>query len=397
LNLAVCYSRAEQRRRWAANLTAARAQLDSGERENFEQFLGDPSFFELAIAVRDWRQKQQRFISGASLLSDRDSLQLVEKRFGPETVLPLTAIEDYRSCPYRFFFKNLLRIRPLLKPQLRPGGMDLGNLYHQILQEFGEENRDQVLISDRRDEYQKLLTDLFQNCFREWQETAASELDRFILTIQENQIRQTLERWLNSELHWAEMTRGGFKIHRLEFAFGLERGEMDPASVPEPYQLDWSDTQVRICGKVDRVDINSQGEFVVYDYKLGQGYSGKKMLELEYLQIPVYLLALEQRAFGTGRGIGGSYLGLKNPDRKKTGLWRQKDLTGEMGKATIPEEELQDWLDRTKNEVVVVARAIRAGSFPPAKAERCLTYCEYKDSCRKQEWEVGYNHGQGVE
>jgi ATP-dependent helicase/nuclease subunit B len=216
--------------------------------------------------------------------------------------------------------------------------------------------------------------------------------------LQENHIRQTLLRWLTSELRWSAETRQRFHIRHAELGFGLVKGDYDPASQPHPYQLEADPPTggIRIWGKVDRVDADAEGNFVVYDYKSGLGPSANDILKLDYLQIPVYIMALEQLLFGAGTAAGGSYLGLRQPSRSRGGIWRVSKMEAFSGAGVLEETAWRDWLAQVRDIIRDSAGAIRNGVFYSA-GEKCLPYCEYRDACRRGEWEAQAIDGLSIE
>ena len=76
-----------------------------------------------------WRLYERRNFGGlvSSLEENQAALKLLNARFGENHRFSITAIEDYRSCPYRFFLKYVLRVRPAPKPTMLPELLDLGN------------------------------------------------------------------------------------------------------------------------------------------------------------------------------------------------------------------------------------------------------------------------------
>jgi ATP-dependent helicase/DNAse subunit B len=386
LRLAECYSHFEQGSYLASRLIATTAEMPELEQTSCWQLLQKPDYQQLARQI--WQEYRWRTASDDGFLKKRDSKQLVAKIFNADHIFAITALEEYHSCPYRFFLKQLLKVKPLIKPQLLPDNLDLGNLYHHVLQEFTEAFRGQSLSDGHGQEYRQFLGGCFHDFYHEWQQNAANDLIKLVLALQETQIWGTLQRWLSSELDWAIKSNGRFKIRFLEFGFGLARGDFDPASLTKPFQLGDDGTAVKIWGKVDRIDTDAEGNFVVYDYKSGRGPSTSEMLQGDYLQIPLYIMALEELLFGAGKAAGGSYLGLKEPSRSRGGVWHADRLSALLtGKCLLEDTGWRDWLEAVKNLLSDLVRAIRAGEFSPA-THKCPPFCEYQSCCRRDEREV---------
>ncbi len=392
LDFASCYGSSELRKRWASYLVTPLTELSVSERAMAEELLLEPEYLQMGWRIYQYQERQHRFFE--SFLSSAAE-NLLEFLVGEQRILSLTALEDYQRCPYQFFFKHLLKVRALIKPELRPGGRDLGNLYHQVLQEFGENYRGDILYRADELKYQQILRGVFEKYFQQWQEQAANDLDRLILKFQEEQIWQNLVRWLKQELEWSEKNGSRFYFRYLEFAFGNKCGEFDPESVFEPYEFELQGRMIRLSGKIDRVDMDEQGNFVVYDYKLGRGTTRNDLLKLEQLQIPAYLLALEQLGVAMGQGVGGCYLGMKHrAAREENGVWHETRFTTVKG--IITATEWDQWLSGTKELLAELVLRIRQGKFHP-QLEQCFDYCEYQDCCRKKEWEAVVAHEQEAE
>lgn len=383
-SLTGCYSSFEKGSYLAAHLMAATSELSETEKIDCLELLQKPLYQQLAKQI--WQESGWR-LQGRSLFSKDESHQLIARTFGAAHIFAITSLEDYHTCPYRFFLKQMLGVKPFLRPQMLPDNLDLGNLYHQVLQDFAERYRGQSLISKDREEYHNFLRECFHSFYREWLQNAANDLVKLVLKLQEAQIWNTLQRWLRTELDWAEKTNGRFKISFLEFGFGLVRGDFDPASLDRPYQLVAEEIPIQIWGKVDRIDADGEGGFIVYDYKSGRGPATKEILSANYYQIPVYLMALEDLYYGEGKAVGGSYLGLKEPSRSRGGVWHSDRLRLRLGgKSLLGEKEWQDWLSTVRDSLAASVQAIRRGDFFP-NSEDCPAFCEFQTCCRRDERE----------
>ena len=391
--LAECHSVYEVRSCIARFLGCDPAEFAADDRFGCQKLLRTVPYRQLVSRIRGWQLRRDGPV--APLFSNPASLQMIAKMFGPDHVFAITALEDYRSCPYRFFGKRILNVQPAQKVELTPSALDLGSLYHQILESFGDNYRDQSLLPDNAGVHERLLEDCFQNYYREWQENAADDLAQLMLLLQENSIRRNLRRWLHSELQWAVETKNRFHIKYLEFAFGLVKGDYDPASQSNPCQLGEGPDQVKLWGKIDRVDTDAGGHFVVYDYKSGRGPSVKEIIQGDYLQLPVYIIALEQLLFGAGATVGGSYLGLKAPSRSRGGVWRRIQMAGFAGAGVLKEADWQNWLNEVQSVIINTVKSIRSGEFQ--RIGDCFRYCEFQDVCRCAGWEVDRANGLSVE
>ncbi len=386
--LAECFNETEREGYFFKHFFASHPKEGRSQKQECLQLLySDLKYHHLAREALDWLGRSNW--AGQTFLTKPAVFRVLEEYFHPGKSWAVTLLEDYRACPYRFFFKHLLRVRPQLPPALRPGGPDLGNFYHEVLREFGESLRDQQLAASKTEEYQAALQTIFTAHFQKWQEQAATDLDHLVLDFQRQQLEGRLLNWLAKELEWSAFTRERFTIAFLELAFGIATDNSDAASVGEAFSLKEGEEEVLFWGKIDRVDRDEAGNFIVYDYKLNRGPATKDILELNYLQLPLYLLALESLLLGKDKGLGGGYLGLKKPSRISGSLWRSRGMAYDLPpQIMLSERAWQEWLDQVKKEVMATVQAIRAGDFRP-QGNKCVGYCEYQTGCRRSEWEVG--------
>jgi ATP-dependent helicase/DNAse subunit B len=382
----LCYAPEETRRLWVDCLMKAPDSLAGSLRQACDYWLQTSRYHQLALKIADWRDRS-RLAPQRPFSTNPQVLTMIMEEFGAEHCFSVTALEEYRNCPYSFFLKRFLRIQPVVTPGLLPELLDLGNLYHQIFREFGERYRGQVFQSELREEYWLTLETSLCHQLQKWRQAATNALVAAALTIQEQQIRRTLQRWLTAELQWAAQTGGKYRPYLLEYSFGLPPGMGDPDSTPQAFVLDSAQGQIRLNGRIDRIDREADGRLIIYDYKLGRSQTTSGVLEFKNIQIPVYLKALEQLLGGAAQPVGGCYLSLKEPSRTSAGVWRQAKigLSGR-SKGLLGEPEWREWLEQIDRVVLETVQAIRSGFFYLTE-EQCPAYCDYRVVCRRGERE----------
>lgn len=305
--------------------------------------------------------------------------------FGPERIWSPTQIETYANCPFKFFLERVIRIRPFLEvdPTLSPARK--GTLIHDTLCEFFKEwcnSGPRRIRTEDMDEASDLLlrigkkyTGSYSYKSPIWHATVAS-----LLGYDDNPglLRRLLD-------HEAE--REGF-LHPERFEFEIKSSPDSPDNNPNYVTLDLGEGEnIRIQGRIDRIDTTPDGYFAIIDYKTGSQYpNGKRISEGKALQLPLYLLALEKMYENTDKpriGIGGSYLEISrkikqtwpllDPERKHiAGHSRARGTTG--------------FHDVTKGALAAAQQYIngmRAGVFPLPQ-DRCTisSYCPYSGICR---------------
>lgn len=213
------------------------------------------------------------------------SPDLAKRIFPSPLVGSVSRLELFAACPFKHFARYGLELED--RPDLDVTAIDLGNVYHQVLdrivrkkidqkrnfiepgqftaaeihdlsQEVGEELRNQVMLSSARNEYL---------------------LGRIELTL--NWILRTQQ---------AVARSGAFRPLITELSFGGSKDVAKVPDIPTP-----GGNVLKLKGRIDRIDVSPQASaFTVIDYKL----SGKS---LQYghiyhglvLQLLSYLLVLK--------------------------------------------------------------------------------------------------------
>lgn len=369
---------------WSFYLVKPLESIPDDQKVTVEELARKKEFQSLFNQIFHWRYRRN-LLPRQSFYTNPKVLRLLETRYSQDTVLGITSLEDYRMCPYRFFLKHLLRIRQIPKPQLLPEMLDLGNLLHQVLRDFLQNNIGKEFSVNDLEMYWDELQKIFTSFFDTWVQTASNDLVRVVITLHESEIKRTLYRWLCEELQWAKETGNRFHPGFLEFSFGNNSTDKPPSGLAnQPLILEWDEQHALISGRIDRIDIDHDGQFIVYDYKLGKGPSTKELKELKRIQIPAYILAVSQLSTGKYQPVGGCYLGLKEPSRKNGSIWHQERL-GISWKSNnlYLEDEWNGWLDEIRSALIDSIEGIRAGYYYLTEND-CLSYCEYQGCCRKQ-------------
>ena len=170
-------------------------------------------------------------------------------------------------------------------------------------------------------------------------------------------------------------------------------GPRDPASTTTPFVIPdpEADSEVRLFGKIDRLDRIADGRFVVYDYKTGQVPPVADIDRGLSLQLPLYLLAAETllQDQGLREGAAGAYYQLRDLEHcGRQGLFANAAHQGQVYVAAnrrLPDHEtFRQRLDQTRVFVRGYARAMRAGVFHVTRQtpERACGYCHFRQSCR---------------
>lgn len=202
-------------------------------------------------------------------------------------VLSVTAFSAYLACPYRFYLRHVLRLRPLDDSSLELAANQFGDLVHGALELFGE--------SPDKDESDpdKISGALIENLHRYASEHYGDNTQTAIAI----QVRQAERRLKVVAERQAERIAQGWRIHAVEDAvdeLDYDRRTGKPKK-PTGILLDGKFTGLR--GRFDRIDHHPEtGRWAILDYKTHGHHPEKKHLKNSPdgstkwvdLQLPLY-------------------------------------------------------------------------------------------------------------
>jgi ATP-dependent helicase/DNAse subunit B len=292
-----------------------------------------------------------------------------------------TILEEYGSCPFRYFLQRLVGVSPLEKPDLELEARDEGSLVHELLHTLFQTLSNEGLLPVR---------DL---------PAARSALHG---TAEEVFSRWEAEQYTGEPLLW-EINKKKM-LHILERMLEME-GEDSSGLVPSLFEHSFSDLEVgdpdgsliMLKGKIDRTDVDGRGRLRVVDYKLaGDLRKYREMLKKENLgvtsfQMPVYLLAAGREL---ERTRGGSI------DRYSALYWllaRLEPLEVEFSEAkgddfrgffsADPEERQDLGSGNFLNRLCGMVRAMKGGDFRISPKD--CGFCRLRSVCRYVEMHGG--------
>ncbi len=224
-------------------------------------------------------------------LSYRNDATLASEVAGELFKSPLNAsvtrIESFANCPFKHFAGYGLSLRKREEEDVT--NMDLGNVYHQILERL-------VLESLRkRQDWCTIEPRMTQAMIREYaKEVGKSLRGELLLSSARNQyllarVEKTLEQVVATQRE--VLRRGAFRPKYTELGFGTEDAKLPAYAIRTP-----QGREILLRGKIDRVDlIEDQAAFAVIDYKLtGRALSLQRVYHGLSLQLLTYLLVLQK-------------------------------------------------------------------------------------------------------
>jgi len=337
------------------------------------------------------RRDRKRFGAAEGVFRGPAARAHLATHFGPERTFAATELEQYASCPFRYFVDRVLRLEPLEDLGLEVDYLARGRLVHDTLAAFHQRlNRahggpTSPAAVDQA-EYDRLLAETLAEMGHHGDaspiEAALAEVDRRLWTRWAVDYRRQHEQY---DALWEDCD-APLRPAWFEVSFG-RAGRGGALSTDRPLELETPAGPIRISGRIDRIDVGSvagQRVFNILDYKTGRsvGLTSEAVLGGTALQLPLYAMASEDLLLAD-EGVVGLEAGYWEVREK--GFRSQQSLK----MATRHEGRLEaqpDWLSlrREVTETVgVLVEGIRGGQFPVCSTdERCTRFCPFSTICR---------------
>ncbi len=297
-----------------------------------------------------------------------DAAAMIRKDEAPYSA---TALETYGTCPFQYFCERELKVRPVEEVEDEINVMDMGSLYHKILERFYKKMGGAVTqenLSKAKDRMHKIIGKLLSQ-----HESKGVPGHNKLWEIRKEEVHETLDRFLDTEKEEYKETRE-VPAH-FEVSFGMEPLPVsDPLSTREPFTLESETAPIRFKGKIDRIDISEKDGrdlYSIVDYKTGKNAPKTSgIINGESLQVPLYADWVS-KAFSNKREMNrGSFYLLRSGEKK----------------CQIPtkNESWEELREISRKHIQNYVESIRKGEFPVTE-KKCPDYCRYGSVCRIKE------------
>ena len=249
--------------------------------------------------VEKSREKTNQYPTYEGNLIERDNLgnltisQASKERLQQfrEKTYSITDLETYANCPYQFFISKVLKyIIKVEEEEEELTALEKGSLIHNVVAAFYTNRRDNrdPLISQCSDEdfsdaikQINEIVDNLQSVYRNDENYAVPERNLY-WTIDIDKTKVALHKWLAAERDYDIPLLPSY----FEVGIGRAPGRKDQTLYQqEPILIG----NVKMEGKIDRIDIGSDN-FNIIDYKTGGTTpSIHNIQEGRALQVPIYL------------------------------------------------------------------------------------------------------------
>lgn len=286
-----------------------------------------------------------------------------------------STLEEYDTCPYRWFVSHELRPRRI-EPD--PEAMENGGIVHQALEHL---YREPPAGSRPTAETLEAWADAARQRLREAAAGREWDLESPRARISLTRLDAVLERFLRRDAE----TGGPMQPDpaKLEAAFGTADEDPFPAAEIGDFKLH---------GRIDRIDVSSDGKALIRDYKLSaKVVAGAKLIDKGKLQLPLYMQAV--KAMGL-EPIGGLYhpLGASKEDRPRGLIAKEHkgalvpgETAAHYSTDFVDEERFEEIVDQATDRASEIVAAIGAGTIDrKPRDDRCPAWCEFAPICRME-------------
>jgi ATP-dependent helicase/nuclease subunit B len=295
-----------------------------------------------------------RLVDGAAILE-------VDAAFGPSFCFNASQLETYISCPFQFFSKHVLNLKPVdERDELDEDYTERGSKLHDILENF-ERNLQQGLADEGLSRLAEIEIDRMNNTLP----ADATDLTLGLWEIERGRLERTVHLYVQQRLAY---DRDG-EFPSSPYEFELKFGERD-ATHPV-LELAHGNRKLRLRGRIDRVDLvrTAAGpRFRVIDYKSGSAPSTTDVKTCAMLQLPLYAMAVQRLVFAD-----------EETSLHDIGYWSLREEGFKPISFGSWEEDQQVLLEH----VLATIDQIRRGVFVVhSRKPGCEQYCEYRGVCR---------------
>ncbi len=318
-------------------------------------------------------------------ITDAALLDELARRYTSRPIFSAGRLNAFGQCPWQYFATYILNLAPQIEPERRLEPAARGTFCHDVLFRLMRSLAGKASSPVR-------LADVSQDKLDAELDAAIDAEARFIESrrppypvlwqIQRDQMRRNLRAYLQAAAAPAALAT---RALRFELSFGVELDPDQPhddRSTPEPVTVATSAGEIRLRGRLDRVDSvafdNVEGLLIV-DYKTGRLPSEKDVLEGRNLQMPLYAAAAE--ALLGQKCVGGAFHKIGSGAGRFDRFFAA--VTTARGLAPYKVDEDYDAkLDAAMKTVGQFIRRMAQGRFDALPTHDCPGYCPLRQICQ---------------
>jgi ATP-dependent helicase/DNAse subunit B len=354
-----------------------------------------------ALRIVAARGDRDKFGSAEGLLVSDAVRARLARRFGPQHLWSPSQWERYARCPYHYFMQDVLGLEPLGELVLETDHLRRGSRLHRVLAEFHRRlavalaagrTPSQTELAELEREFAQVAQQVVTGSARSGVDAALAEIDRRQIDKWGHGYFEQLGKYDATWSALAALDEPPAPAH-FEFRFGPplsgdaedDDGD-DPRSTSLPFVLDVGKEQIRITGRIDRIDVGRGRDgrlvFNVIDYKSGHRptLSVDRVESGERLQPALYVMAAQAMLFGEDRATP-LWAGYWSMDKGVTtdARFSLKCASDDLQ----PSDAWNSLQSKVVERVGQFVADIRHGDFPVAsRDDHCTSHCPFATVCR---------------
>jgi hypothetical protein len=276
----------------------------------------------------------------------------------------VTQVEEFSICPMKYFFNRKIKVRTNLVIDNELDSILKGNLLHKILENFYLELNKQNYFNN---ENLNLLSEYCKNLMLDIANKFFEPYNNIMDNLYIQKVKNELLDGLNDNKNRKGILYKVLEKDNTRIKKGWIPSEFEKKFIIEINGLNFS-------GSIDRIDINSNGEFEILDYKTGNIFLNYKKSEIVSglsFQLPIYTVAYEKE---TSKNFhSASYFVLKENFYLDVDIYPIIDKTNYK---FLINKSLSN-LDKLKNRLLNSKY-----NYTIENTERVCKSCDYKNICR---------------
>ncbi|MGI8905886.1 MAG: PD-(D/E)XK nuclease family protein [Candidatus Sumerlaeaceae bacterium] len=370
------------------------------------------------VTAQDDRHRIDALGNFDGFIYDPVLLTYLQKRI-EQHIHSVSQLDVLVQCPFRYFVEHVLEVRELQEKEEGTAPRRMGELVHTILARFYSEwvrsgrgaidvharaEAGPILASHAQAELATAGLSPFERdalLFRLFGSEGVAGLQGTTEAIASAPLwgvrdyPGVLPAFLDLEVERAANARDGLlRPSYFELGFGLPKRHQDGSddfSSPQPVELALDNKEkIRLRGRSDRVDVGD-GRFVIVDYKTGASPTIVAQQQGYKVQLPVYLMAIEQVLTHHGSPLqpaGGMFISISPVKARVEGQFFRKQYlaaAGLAGKRGMSEEDFEESMELVRHRITDGLRRIRSGKFHVTMAGEKIAcaLCGNARICRK--------------
>jgi RecB family exonuclease len=342
------------------------------------------------LELNQLRQTRDGFGPAEGVFSSRTSHQYLLTRYSSRHLYSATELEQYASCPFRFFLERILQLAPQEDLSLSIDALHRGSIAHDILAIFHRRvnvtlGRPASPLELEPAVFDRLLASALEEGTSSHSsnpvQSALQEINRRQVSLWLSEYRTQLEKY---DRQWAAC-ESPLVPEIFEVSFG--RDDAEPPSSDQTLEINFGNQTIRIYGRIDRIDtgiVAGHTVFNVLDYKTGGSnrLTPDSVMRGTTLQLPLYAIAVMDVILTDRDAVPwqAAYWYLREggiKPRQALQMYYEENGRIELDPAW---ETIRDALGET---VAGLVRGIQHGRFQVCSVdEHCTGYCSFNTVCR---------------